>query len=239
MSIGTSFAVLFALLSITTALHAQQRAAPNSPHRYFDLRTKMDVDVDGAPNAYGPPGKPTLDTLRNARLKDDPTQIVGFVVDDNNKPVLQTAHDPYPGYYVSTTAFCDNCDDGNERDPKRYIDARKVNYVVLGRFGHRHGVRLGDLAAVHSRRFNKTVFAVVGDDGNPSGGEGSLHLLRALGYPFVDGRDGTAPRRDITIRYFPHSNPARRFFHTQAQIDAEARRLKLNAKFSSRHAAPK
>jgi len=239
MSIGTSFAVLFALLSTATALHAQQRAAANPPHRYFDFRTKMDVDVDGAPNAYGPPGKPTLDTLRNARLKDDPTQIVGFVLDDNNKPVLQTAHDPYPGYYVSTTAFCDDCDDGNERDPRRYIDARKVNYVVLGRFGHRHGVRLGDLSAVHSTRFHKTVFAVVGDDGNPSGGEGSLHLLRALGYPFVDGRDGTAPRRDITIRYFPHSNPARRFFHTQAQIDAEAERLKLNAKFSSRHAAPK
>lgn len=198
----------------------------------------MDVDVDGAPNAYGPPGRPTLDALRNALLKDDPTQIVGFVLDEHKKPVLQTAHDPFPGYYVSTTAFCDDCNGDHERDPKRYIDATKVNYVVLGSFGHRRGVRLGDLAAVHSTRSNKTVFAVVGDDGNQSGGEGSLHLLQALGYPFVDGRDGTAPRNEITVRYFPRTNPTGRFFHTQAEIDAEAKRLNLNANFPLQAAAP-
>jgi hypothetical protein len=199
----------------------------------------MDVDVDGAPNAYGPQDKPTLDDLRNAQLKNNPTQIVGYVLDANKKPVVQTERDPFPGYYVSTTAFCDRCDGENERDPRRYIDATKVNYVVLGSFGHRRGVRLGDLAAVHSTRSNKTVFAVVGDDGNQSGGEGSLHLLRSLGYPFVDGRDGTAPRAEITVRYFPHSNPPRRFFHTQAEIDAEARRLNLNADFSSKPTASK
>lgn len=233
---SSSFSALAALLCITTALQSQQPAAARTPHPYFDFQTKMDVDVDGAPNAYGPPGKPTLDTLRNAQLKNDPTQIVGFVLDDDMKPVLQTAHDPYPGYYVSTTAFCDDCAGDHERDPKRYIDATKVNYVVLGSFGHRRGVRLGDLAAVHSTRSNKTVFAVVGDDGNQSGGEGSLHLLRALGYPFVDGRDGTAPRKEITVRYFPHSNPGPRFFHTQAEIDAEAKRLNLNANFASKPA---
>ena len=233
---SSSFPALVALLCITAAPSSQQPAAPRTQHPYFDLQTKMDVDADGAPNAYGPPGKPTLDTLSNAQLKDDPTQIVGFVLDDDMKPVRQTAHDPYPGYYVSTTAFCDDCAGDHERDPKRYIDATKVNYVVLGSFGHRRGVRLGDLAAVHSTRSNKTVFAVVGDDGNQSGGEGSLHLLRALGYPFVDGRDGTAPRKEITIRYFPHSNPARRFFHTQAEIDAEAKRLNLDANFASKPA---
>lgn len=221
----------------TGAAAAQQSGElqePGSPHPYLDFQTKMDVDVDGAPNAYGPPGKPTLDTLRNALLKNDPSQIVGYVLDDNMKPVVQTAKDPCPGYYVSTTAFCDQCGGENERDPRRYIDATKVNYVVLGSFAHRRGVGLGDLAAVHSSRSNRTVFAVVGDDGNQSGGEGSLHLLQALGYPFVDGRDGTAPREEITIRYFPHSNRTRRFFHTQEEIDAEAKRLNLNADFSHR-----
>jgi len=247
---------LIVLIFIATAARAQQPAAPrtgpspqaekqkappqtgelqqpNSAHPYIDFQTKMDVDVDGAPNAYGPPDKPTLDTLRNAQLKNDPTQIVGFVLDENKQPVVQGARDPYPGYYISTTAFCDHCDGDNERDPARYIDATKVNYVVLGSFGHRRGVRLGDLAAVHCSRTNRTVFAVVGDDGNQSGGEGSLHLLQALGYPFVDGRDGTAPREEITIRYFPHSNPELTFFHTQAEIDAEAKRLGLNADFRS------
>ena len=252
----------FVLFFIAVATHAQQPAVPrtgpspraaqqasppqagelqqpDSAHPYLDFQTKMDVDVDGAPNTYGPPDKPTLDTLRNAQLKNDATQIVGYLVDENKQPVVQTAHDPYPGYYISTTAFCDQCDGDNARDPARYIDATKVNYVVLGSFGHRRGVRLGDLAAVHCSRTNRTLFAVVGDDGNQSGGEGSLHLLQGLGYPFVDGRDGTAPREEITVRYFPHSNPTLKFFHTQAEIDAEAKRLGLNADFSSAAAPEK
>lgn len=253
---------IFALLVIVAASQAQQPAQPRvgpsphasknayppqsgelqqpySAHPYIDYQTKMVVDVDGAPNTYGPPDKPTLDTLRNAQLKNDATQIVGYVLDENKQPVVQTAHDPYPGYYVSTTAFCDNCDGDNARDPARYIDATKVNYVVLGSFGHRRGVRLGDLAAVHCSRTNRTEFAVVGDDGNQSGGEGSLHLLQELGYPFIDGRDGTAPREEITVRYYPQSNPTQKFFHTQAEIDAEAKRLGLNADFSSASASPK
>ena len=42
----------------------------------------MDVDVDGAPNAYGPPGKPTLDDLVNAHYLERGDQaIVGYLVD--------------------------------------------------------------------------------------------------------------------------------------------------------------
>ena len=38
---------------------------------------------------------------------------------------------PTPGYYISQTAFTDVAID-NERDRRRYIDARNINYVVRG-----------------------------------------------------------------------------------------------------------
>jgi hypothetical protein len=66
----------------------------------------MDVDVDGAPNAYGPPGKPTLDVLGNAHYLERGDQaIVGYLVDDRGKPILQGPKDPFPGYYIFTDSF--------------------------------------------------------------------------------------------------------------------------------------
>jgi hypothetical protein len=40
--------------------------APAVPPSFEVLTHRMDVDVDGAPNAYGPPGKKALDTLEDA-----------------------------------------------------------------------------------------------------------------------------------------------------------------------------
>src|ERR1700746_240224 len=114
-------------LSATIALHAQNGAQ----HPSFEILThRMDVDVDGAPNAYGPPGKPTLDTLQNAHyLNRANKEIVGYLTDEHNRPILQGPHDPFPGFYISQTAFADP-ENPNERDPRRYVDARKINYVV-------------------------------------------------------------------------------------------------------------
>jgi hypothetical protein len=53
------------LLSFVTAFAATAQQPP--PHPSFEVLThRMDVDVDGAPNAYGPPGKPALDTPLDA-----------------------------------------------------------------------------------------------------------------------------------------------------------------------------
>lgn len=194
----------------------------------------MDVDVDGAPNAYGPPGSHTLDRLRDAHYRGRRhAPIVGFLTDDDDptKPVLQGPHDPYPGLYISQTAFTDPALT-DERDVRRYVDATRINYVVMGRFARRHGVQLGDFVAVYSLRTHRSVFGIIGDDGNPSGDEGSLHLLQALGYPFHDGIDDAVERREIIVRYFPHSNPQQRFFRSQAALDAAAKRLGLSKDFS-------
>ena len=196
----------------------------------------MTVDVDGAPNAYGPPGKPTLDFERNAHRGGHLwSPIVGYLI-EHGRPVIQGPQDPRPGYYVSTTDFRDDAVgltgvELDDRDPHKYLDATKINYVVLGSFGKRHHVALGDLAVVHSLGTHRTVYAVVGDSGNASGEEGSLALLQALGYPFKDGRDDAVEEREIVIRYFPGSNPTHRFFHTQADIDHAAEALHLERKF--------
>jgi hypothetical protein len=76
------------------------------------------------------------------------------------------------------------------------------------------------------------VFGIVGDSGNPTGAEGSLALLQALGYPFTTGKTGEVERKEIIVRYFPGSNPEHQFFDTQANLDAAAASLGLSKDFT-------
>jgi len=193
----------------------------------------MDVDVDGAPNAYGPPDVETLDTLLDAHiLNRADKEIVGYLIDDDGSPILQGPNDPFPGYYISQTAFSD-IENQNEKDPRCYVDARNINYVVRGNAARRRGVRVGDFATVYSKRTRKTVFAIVGDTGNPTGDEGSLHLLQDLGYPFHDGKNDAVEEAEIVVRFYPNSNPKHQFFFTQAELDEAARKLGLSRDFSA------
>jgi hypothetical protein len=131
----------------------------------------------------------TLDILLNAHyLNRADKEIVGYLIDDHGRPIPQGAKDPFPGYYISQTAFTD-IENQNERDPRRYVDARNINYVVRGDLARRRGVRVGDFVSVYSKRTRRGVFAIVGDTGNPTGDEGSLHLMQDLGYPFHDGKN--------------------------------------------------
>ena len=205
-------------------------AQMTKPIPFFDQLGKMTVDVDGAPNAYGPPGRPTLDFEKNAHTGGTPRgPIVGYLM-EHGKPVIQGPNDPKPGYYVSTTDFRDDSI-VDDRNPRKYVDATKINYVVLGSFGRKHHVKLGDLVVVHSHETEKTVYAIVGDSGNAAGTEGSLALLQALGYPYKDGKDDAVEDPKIVIRYYPGTNPERRFFRSQAEIDRAAEALKLDRKF--------
>jgi hypothetical protein len=223
LAIVSAFAVAAAV-----ALHAQTPA----PHPSFEVLThRMDVDVDGAPNAYGPPGKPTLDILINAHyLGQADREIVGYLLDDQQHPILQGPKDPFPGYYISQTAFTDVANN-NKRDPRRYVDARNINYVVRGNYARRRGAKIGDFVAVHSKRTHKSVFAIVGDTGNPTGDEGSLHLLQELGYRFHDGISDSVMRPEIVICFYTNSNPKHQFFFAQAALDKAATALGLSRDF--------
>jgi hypothetical protein len=217
-------------LSLTVASHAQN----GKLHPSFEILTnRMDVDVDGASDAYGPPGKQTLDILLDAHyLNRADKEIVGYLIDEHGHPILQGPNDPFPGYYISQTAFTD-LENHNERDPRRYIDARNINYVVRGDLARRRGVRVGDLVSVYSKSTRKSVFAIVGDTGNPTGDEGSLHLLQNLGYPFHDGKSDSVEKPEIVIRFYPNSNPKHQFFFTQTELDEAASKLGLSRDFSA------
>jgi hypothetical protein len=194
----------------------------------------MDVDVDGAPRAYGPPGRDTLDYLRNAHSMGVlSAPVVGYMTEDAppHRPIVQGTNDPAPGYYVSQTAYEDDSVD-DEHDPRRYVDATKISYVVLGNAARKMGARLGDFVTVYSKRTHRSAFAIVGDSGNPSGDEGSLHLLQALGYPFRNGKTYAVEHPEVVIRFYPESNPERLFFRTQSALDAAATRLGLSRVFS-------
>ncbi len=194
----------------------------------IEVQVKMDVDVDGAPNAYGPPGKKALDVPRHARAPKEsrhPGEIVGYMTEyDGGPPTVQRKGDPYPGYYVSQTDFADRRNKRLE-DPRRYVDATKINYVVQGKVAREAGVIMGDFATVYSCRTGRTAYAIVADSGNESGAEGSLALVRALGYKINDGIEDSVDDREIVVRYYPGSN--RIFFKTQKELDAAASKLGL------------
>jgi hypothetical protein len=193
----------------------------------IEVQVKMDVDVDGAPNAYGPKDKKTLDILEHALAPGRKHQVVGYMTDyDGGPPTIQRKGDPYPGYYVSQTDFADIHNPRME-DPRRYVDASRINYVVLGDAAIKGGVKIGDFVSVYSCRTGKSAYAIVGDSGNPSGAEGSLALVQALGYHIYDGKDESVVDREIVIRYYPGTNPQKQFFKTQADLDAAARKLGL------------
>ena len=226
--------VLFGFGSTLTAT-TSATSGKSTPSSFELLTQRMDVDVDGAPRAYGPPGTDTLDYLENAHSMGVPTApIVGYLTEDAppHRPVVQGPSDPAPGYYVSQTAYEDDAVD-NERDPRRYVDATKINYVVLGDRARKMGARLGDFVAVYSTHTHRSAFGIVGDSGNPSGDEGSLHLLQSLGYPFHDGKNDSVEDPEIIIRFYPGSNPNRLFFRTQSALDAAAKRLGLSHVFSA------
>ena len=228
---GAVFLSVVSAFAVVAAVAAP--AKMSAPRPSFEVLThRMDVDVDGAPNAYGPPGKPALDVLIHAHyLERADQEIVGYLLDDKQRPILQGPRDPFPGYYISQTAFADVANH-NERDPRGYVDARKINYVVHGNEAQRRGVKVGDFVAVYSKKTRLAVFAIVGDTGNPTGDEGSLHLLQALGYPFHDGISDSVTRPEIVIRFYPNSNPKHQFFFTQAALDEAATKLGLNRDFS-------
>ncbi len=172
------------------------------------------IDADGAPNAYEPDGK-GLDHLANA---GKPGNWWGLAT-KNGEPVVQGASDPYPGYYVSTTAL------ENKRyattDPRRYVDSGKVPYVVLPPALLKEA-RLGDFAAVINESNGRVAYAQVADIGPKDKlGEGSIALADALGVKSDPKRGGA--RSGIRYVVFPKSGDGKP--RTVEEIATEGARL--------------
>lgn len=90
----------------------------------FFFESSLYVDADGAPNAYNWENR-GLDDLANAGA---PGSWEGLA-DWQGIPYIQGPDDPFPGYYVSTTALTDQTKASS--DPARYVDASRIPYIVL------------------------------------------------------------------------------------------------------------
>lgn len=159
----------------------------------FFYEAGLAVDADGAPTAYHPPPDSDrgLDALANA---GSPGHWFGIVTDTgepDGNPIVQGAADPAPGFYVSATSLQDRA--RSRHDPRRYVDATRIPYIVLPPVVRdRFQVKLGDFAMV-CRRGNRQLSGAIFADIGPAShlGEGSVALAEALGIPASPRTGGT------------------------------------------------
>jgi hypothetical protein len=167
------------------------------------------IDADGSPKAYHPPtssnssgSPPGLDYLANA---GSPGNWWGIATDSSGKPYIQTASDPAPGFYVSTTAL----EDGSKqtRDPARYVDSGRIPFIVLpSKPKFYASQKLADLALVFNNQTGKKIWAVYADVGPQNElGEGSMYLAEMLGLSSSPKSGGTE-KEIIAMIYFPGSS---------------------------------
>jgi Fungal chitosanase of glycosyl hydrolase group 75 len=183
----------------------------------FFYESGMTIDADGAPNAYHPDNT-GLDDLANAGA---PGRWEGLAKDPDGEPFIQGPEDPFPGYYVSSTALADHSKAVN--DPSRYVDASKIPFVVLpGQMARQVGARTGDFAVVFNLRNGKSSFAIFGDVGpHDRIGEGSMALAENLGIR-SNARNGGA-HSGIFYLVFPGSGNGKP--RTIEEISAEGEKL--------------
>jgi hypothetical protein len=180
------------------------------------FRAGMEVDVDGAPNAYGPDNS-GLDFTANAK---DGSKFVGVVTDAEGKPVIQESG-AFKGFYVSTTSL--HAAHANERDPATYVDATKISYIVLPpEMAKQFGIVLGDLAVVTNQESGKSSFAIYADVG-PHGkiGEGSVALAEAIGLN-ANPRHGGTGKPIISYLVFPMSGLGQGKLRSSDEINSSA-----------------
>lgn len=146
----------------------------------FVFESGLAVDADGAFRAYHPNNALGLDSIEHAGHPGDWWALATDTGKPSGHPVLQGKNDPAPGYYVSMTSLFD-ANISNEHDPRRFVDAATIPYVVLPPKGFKHA-QLGDFATVINLRNGKSSGAVVADESAPElpMGEGSIALANAL-----------------------------------------------------------
>jgi hypothetical protein len=233
--LGTALMISVIPANSKNRYHKPYHALQTPRKADHEIIVPMQVDVDGAPKAYGPKDRLALDYKLNAREGAKPSgKIVGYLLDRRGMPIIQGPNDPAPGFFISTTSYQDK-NNAKVTDPRKYVNAAEINYTVLAISAANKGVKLGDFCVVHSITKNKTVFAIVGDSGNSSGKEGSLALLQRLGFKVKSGKSVEEPITNVVVRYFANLNSSGLFFFKQADLDEAAKQLNLDTDFSKFH----
>ncbi len=161
------------------------------------------VDADGDPRAYKLDDT-GLDCLANAGYPHDPKAYADIlVVDASGCPVEQSGNDPAPGYLISKTAY-ENWR-FNERNPRRYLWASRVEYIVVPAWLRRAvgPIVLGCLARVRNLRTGLTIEGLVGDIG-PQNDIGEVSIASAAGLGIDPSpRNGGTNERIIEYTIYP------------------------------------
>jgi hypothetical protein len=147
----------------------------------FVYRSGMEIDADGAYRAYHPDNQLGLDSIEHAGAPGNWWALATDTGEPSGRPVIQKRNDPAPGYYVSMTSLYDSSI-ASERNPRRFVDAASVPYVVLPPEGFEHA-KLGDFAIVMNLENGKVAAGIVADETAPElpMGEGSIALAKMLG----------------------------------------------------------
>jgi hypothetical protein len=161
--------------------------------------THMNVDFDGAPNAYGPPTLNPLDSLEDAGrfgengyyglmavgpkevLRGDHKKrlikdVYHLQLDENYPasadgkcPVVQQTG-PYKGYYVSTTAKRNPSGSASIYEQSHYRDSASIEFCALSYGLTTKGVGDQDMSiALRHDTFRTTTFPFMAGEGHPKG----------------------------------------------------------------------
>jgi hypothetical protein len=163
----------------------------------------MAVDADGAYRAYHSDNRIGLDSIEHAGRPGNWWALATDTGSPNGRPVVQGKNDPAPGYYVSMTSLFD-ASIADERNPRRFVDAASIPYVVLPPEGFKHA-KLGDFATVVNLRNGRVAAAIVADESAPElpMGEGSIALASALGIDSNPRNGGI--EKDVGYVIYPRS----------------------------------
>ena len=201
------------------------RPAGSTAYTYKTAR--MEIDADGAPNAYHPDDHSGLDDPRNAGFPNGGWKDV-LVADPGNpaKPFVQPAG-PTAGFFVSMTALQGA---GAVTDPKKYVDAVQIPYLVFP--ANFHALKgtgtTGDFVMAKNLNNGKVCAGIVADIGPAADplGEVSVALVAALGGVNPNPRNGAGkPPGPYRYVVFPRSHKAPKWPLTAAQVDQEAQGL--------------
>jgi len=176
----------------------------SSSHSAFFFEAGISVDVDGAPNAYGPTDAIALDNHANA---GHPGNWWGVQTDKHGRPIVQhrgPPSQPMAGYYISTTSLIDAS--FPEDDVRRFVDATKIPYLALPPLDLTEtGLRLGDLAVVFNARNGKFCSAIFADTKKHHVlSEVSARVVDRLG-TYGNPKGGPSPADGIIRIVFPGS----------------------------------
>ena len=158
----------------------------------------MTINGDGSPRCYGPPGTNPLDYLANAGYHGNWWGIATR----NGAPIIQGPNDPYPGYYVSTTALQHR--NFPLKDTQRYINSEKVPFIVVPSPLIRavRGIVLGCKATVQNK-FGTVVEGIVADIGPAAHlGEVSIYMADKLGVS-SNPKSGGSRSKEFEYTFWP------------------------------------